>query len=314
MTARKLPSWPLFLLAAAAAGAATLAGTNFQTLATSAGGGESAASTNFQTVATIAQPAAGSAQSANFKLAGGFTAQAYAPAAFVPQQTTSISPGNSYTITHSLSGRAVEIGIPQGAFAEAVELTVRLPASVPAPGARMTPLAGAVNLELSLNKAVQPLKDLRITLAYFDADAGGLTEANFVLARYDAVRALWIALPTQRDASANRISAQTDHLSKFQILQAGAAQSISEVTVGPNPLRPSRNPEQQMTFRNLSADARVRIYTYLGERLRELTVDGTGMAVWDGRNESGRRVASGVYLALIQGAGDKRIIRVAIER
>ena len=90
--------------------------------------------------------------------------------------------------------------------------------------------------------------------------------------------------------------------------------TLTGVTVGPNPLRPSRTPGQKFTFRNLPADGRVRIYTYLGELLYETRADASGMAVWDGRNKANNAVASGLYLALVQGSGGKKMIKLVIER
>lgn len=38
------------------------------------------------------------------------------------------------------------------------------------------------------------------------------------------------------------------------------------------------------------------------------------MAGWDGKNQMGQKAASGVYYVLVQGAGDKETIKVAIQR
>lgn len=89
---------------------------------------------------------------------------------------------------------------------------------------------------------------------------------------------------------------------------------FSAITVGPNPLRPMLNPGQVMTFRNVPAGTRVRMFTYTGEKVVELADDGSGNVVWDGKNRLGSYVASGVYIVLFTGDGGKRTMRVAIER
>ena len=48
------------------------------------------------------------------------------------------------------------------------------------------------------------------------------------------------------------------------------------ITVGPNPLRPVVNQGSVMTFRNLPAGCRVRIFSYVGEKLVDATADGAG--------------------------------------
>jgi hypothetical protein len=41
-----------------------------------------------------------------------------------------------------------------------------------------------------------------------------------------------------------------------------------------------------------------------------ITID----AVWDGRNESGQRIAAGVYIVSVQGAGISRLLKVVVMR
>jgi flagellar hook assembly protein FlgD len=69
-----------------------------------------------------------------------------------------------------------------------------------------------------------------------------------------------------------------------------------------------------MHFDQLPADSRLRIYTLSGEKVKELNATSSGLATWDGTNSSGQKVASGVYLVLVEGAGDKRKMKVAVQR
>ena len=69
-----------------------------------------------------------------------------------------------------------------------------------------------------------------------------------------------------------------------------------------------------MLLSGLPVDARLRIYTPRGTLVRELSADGNGLAPWDGRNESGEPVASGVYVALAQGSGGDKSIRIIVQR
>jgi len=62
--------------------------------------------------------------------------------------------------------------------------------------------------------------------------------------------------------------------------------------------------------------AKVRIYTFLGELVREIKADGNGMAHWDGLNRAGLKTASGVYIAFVQTKDKKssKSFKVAVER
>jgi hypothetical protein len=89
--------------------------------------------------------------------------------------------------------------------------------------------------------------------------------------------------------------------------------TLSNVKSYPNPLRFSLG-QSAMTFSNLPSDASLKVYTLRGELVRELTPGGSGTASWDGKNQSGEKAASGVYFVFVQGAGDKKTMKVAIQR
>jgi flagellar hook assembly protein FlgD len=92
-----------------------------------------------------------------------------------------------------------------------------------------------------------------------------------------------------------------------------SATDLGSVKAYPVPYRPGRG---LMTIANLTANADIRIYTVTGELVRTLEYDSSdGRASWDGRNDAGRTVASGVYLVYIKNpAGGNRKIKVALEK
>ena len=69
-----------------------------------------------------------------------------------------------------------------------------------------------------------------------------------------------------------------------------------------------------ITFSNAPPGADIRIYTLSGERIKGLSAGADGRAFWNAANEAGRRVASGVYFALIQSGGGKKKLKIAIVR
>jgi hypothetical protein len=89
--------------------------------------------------------------------------------------------------------------------------------------------------------------------------------------------------------------------------------TLTQLQVYPNPMRPSQG-HTGINFNQLPPNARVRVYTLAGEKVKDLSVDATGHSTWDGKNESGRNAASGVYIVYIQGGGQTKTVKVAIQR
>jgi hypothetical protein len=71
------------------------------------------------------------------------------------------------------------------------------------------------------------------------------------------------------------------------------ATHAAEIEVYPNPVRPEY--EGPITIRGLPRDAEVKITDVNGRLVFETIAQG-GQAIWDGRDYTGRKVASGVYL------------------
>jgi hypothetical protein len=63
---------------------------------------------------------------------------------------------------------------------------------------------------------------------------------------------------------------------------------------------------------NFPKSTRVRIFALGGAAVRELYSDETGTLIWDGRDETGGAVASGVYLA--SGEGMDRPVKIIVQR
>ena len=92
--------------------------------------------------------------------------------------------------------------------------------------------------------------------------------------------------------------------------------SLDDVKYYPNPIQPSKGLNYaKMNFSNMPAGTRIKIYTLLGQVVRDLKADAAGTAVWDGNNNAGEKAASGVYIIYMKdGSGNKKKIKVAVER
>lgn len=80
----------------------------------------------------------------------------------------------------------------------------------------------------------------------------------------------------------------------------------------PNPFQPSVHPGGVLIV-PIPLDATVQVFTINGTLVRELSINPDGDAVWDGRNNDGERVASGVYMVLIKNGKGKNILKVVVQ-
>ncbi|MEK7656167.1 MAG: T9SS type A sorting domain-containing protein, partial [Elusimicrobiota bacterium] len=159
--------------------------------------------------------------------------------------------------------------------------------------------------------ALQPSLPLQIGISYNAGDFSGSTR-TLSIGRYDRATNTCVPLPSTVDSASRVVYAQTNHLSDFQLMQVAPQSTVDGLRVFPNPLY-TRN-QGYFTFDKLPADARVRVYTLHGEELHDSRANPSGVATWDARNKAGRSVASGVYLAVIEGPGGKKILKLAVIR
>lgn len=108
------------------------------------------------------------------------------------------------------------------------------------------------------------------------------------------------------------VSAETRVLGVFRVARLLLPQRLTRMVFYPNPFSPER--DRVLTFRNLTRDARVDIFTLDGRRVRSLVVDVSGVSQWDGRDEKGEWVASGLYLFLVRGVNDRRTGQIFVRR
>ena len=89
--------------------------------------------------------------------------------------------------------------------------------------------------------------------------------------------------------------------------------SLSNVRVYPNPWRKDKHSgHPSITFANLPTGSTVKLFTVSGRKVKALNESG-GAATWDLTNDSGDKVASGIYVYLIiDGQGNKVEGKVAV--
>jgi flagellar hook assembly protein FlgD len=103
--------------------------------------------------------------------------------------------------------------------------------------------------------------------------------------------------------------------SLFPATGSGAlSATLENVIVYPNPFTVRATPT--LTFDNLTASRRIRIYKMTGELVRDMeTASPDGRATWNGTNSSGEAVAPGVYIYLVTGPGAQKTVgRIVVVR
>ena len=208
----------------------------------------------------------------------------------------------------------ITLDIPANTLDKNVTVTLNPAPVLPAVPVSQTSLkATGVGVEITpSDTSVTYKKPMTISLGYTAGDITGLDETSLVVGVYNAANSQWEVLPSVVDAANNIVTATTVHLSLFQVLQSKAPAALDSAKVYPNPFKPGT--QVRMNFTGLVADAKIKIFTVGGSLVFEAAANATGVASWDGKNTNGTAVASGVYLALIKSGGDKKIIKIAVER
>ncbi|PIU19303.1 MAG: hypothetical protein COT18_08230 [Elusimicrobia bacterium CG08_land_8_20_14_0_20_59_10] len=231
---------------------------------------------------------------------------------------TSIVAQQDNTVTLNTSYGPISLFIPRGAIGSSIYSLNLMPMSTfTVAGSAVSELHPTnIGIEITYFPATLILNALTITMPYNPAAIpAGMDHSKLVLALFDETNRLWVPLPSVSETASNRVVAQTWHLSTFQLMEGVSQTGLADVKIYPNPYQPN-TVSNVMHFTNMTAYAKIRIYTFLGELVREINSDVNGMAHWDGLNSAGEKAASGVYIAFIQ-SRDKRTkksFKVAIER
>ncbi|UPT73728.1 MAG: T9SS type A sorting domain-containing protein [Elusimicrobiota bacterium] len=228
---------------------------------------------------------------------------------------TSLTAGSSATVTAALAGgTTAEVVVPQGGFAGPVTLSVTVPGASAIPALPTRPGLSGTGVTISVTAGgVQPSAPVTIKIGYRPADVAGINPDHLRLARYDATTG-WVVLDSAADTGLRQVIGTTDHFSLFQIVAQTPGASVADAFVFPNPFRPSRG-HTSIKLSSLPPGAHVKVFSASGRLLKELDADAAGQILgWNGTDRDGRPLASGVYLAVVEGTGGRRTIKFAVQR
>ncbi|OGS18564.1 MAG: hypothetical protein A2219_00535 [Elusimicrobia bacterium RIFOXYA2_FULL_50_26] len=92
----------------------------------------------------------------------------------------------------------------------------------------------------------------------------------------------------------------------------GEPANIVTAKAYPNPFRPKQG---ALTVSNLAAEANIEVFNVAGELVRKISYEsGSGTASWDGKNDSGSFVASGIYIISIESPQGNKRLKIVLER
>jgi len=163
---------------------------------------------------------------------------------------------------------------------------------------------------VDLGSPLDPLagKFVIVTIPYPDiAVISGTLEDGLRIFKLDETTDGWIlVLGTQNvNKISKTVSADMSSLSIFRIISLGISQNLSGVIVYPNPFETAKARGGTLKFINIPLQATIKIYNIAGELVRTIQKDDTAnRATWDAKNESGEKVASGVYFYVISSPQD----------
>lgn len=147
-------------------------------------------------------------------------------------------------------------------------------------------------------------RQLLITIPYPDINQDGIVDGTMIseasLKMYVLEGSSWVeVLGGTIDMVANIVTAPVWHFSVYVLRGIPFGKDLSKVYVFPNPFNP--NVHGKITFAELTATAEIRIFTIVGELIKtiEVTPQHSGRPTWDGRNDAGEKVASGIYIYVI---------------
>jgi hypothetical protein len=141
--------------------------------------------------------------------------------------------------------------------------------------------------------------NVTISMPYLESIEGALVH-NLAIFGLDEEDPKWTRVPGSRVVpSTHSVRAVVDRFGIYRVM-AMAASDLANVVVYPNPFIPSGAHQGCLKFINLTPQAKIRVYSLVGDLVwsKEVLNSG-GAAQWYGKNNNDEPVASGIYLYIV---------------
>ncbi|MFH1570886.1 MAG: Ig-like domain-containing protein [Gemmatimonadota bacterium] len=152
--------------------------------------------------------------------------------------------------------------------------------------------------------------------------AGSRADEGAGILRWDPATRSWEELPTAVDEESGWVSATVDQAGIYRLGQVGEAnrRMAEKLANHPNPFPTAHSSETSIEYILASpGPVRLEVTNCLGQRVRLLVDEayqevGTWSVLWDGRDDAGRPLASGVYFYQLVEGGARRARSLALVR
>jgi hypothetical protein len=103
------------------------------------------------------------------------------------------------------------------------------------------------------------------------------------------------------DPVQNTVSVQIDTFGVFRVARLKLPENLGKVVVFPNPFIPSQSISGRITFKNLTENATIQIFSIDGQKVKTIEKIGGGDEVkWDAHNDKDEELVSGTYIFVIK--------------
>jgi hypothetical protein len=167
-----------------------------------------------------------------------------------------------------------------------------------------------------------------LSMTYLDDDNDGTVDGTVLKVNslslwwLDETKGMWSKIPSQVDKVNKTVTATITHFSVYALFGA-VNLSVDDVMVAPVPWIPEDGTGIHgtlaggITFRNLPYEGEIRIFTISGALVKKTElhsfINPNGYS-WDGKNEDGEYVASGVYLWMVKSEQGKKTGKLMVVR
>lgn len=163
-----------------------------------------------------------------------------------------------------------------------------------------------------------------IVMPYTDTNNDGIVDGTSpqirekVLAVYvlDETNNVWQKVSNATlNAGANTVTFQANHFSYYALFGA-PDNDVNGAYAYPVPFKPGSG-HANITFTNLPTDGSIRIYTSVGELVKEIkfnVTSGASTYVWDVKDEDGENLGSDVYLYVIESGPNRKKGKIVVIR